>query len=172
MLITRIVIIVALLGLGACASSPKYTAADRAGAYGHESRKLGDDRYRVNFNGGRRADLEQVRDFALLRAAEITLAEGHDWFQIVDRETATVETAEPRSGFAYERAYAVDRSCGLVSCSRRVRPVTYTRFDIDTRPDDPRHSHSIEIVMGSGEVPDDGHFYDAREVARSIYASL
>jgi len=172
MLITRIVILTALLSLGACASAPSYVAADSADDYGYNSRKISDNRYRVNFNGGRRADLQDTRDFALLRAAELTLAEGYDWFQIVDRESASTEIREPRVGLGYERAYYVERKCGLVSCSRSVRPATYTRMDFDTSRPQTSHSHSLEIVMGKGEAPEDGNYYDARSVVKAIYHAM
>ena len=174
MLITRIVFVAALLSLGACASSPKYVAADGAYDYGHQSRQIAENRYRVNFNGGQRASLQDTRDFALLRAAELTLAEGNDWFQVIDRETATTETRdrEPRVGFGYERAWTVRESCGVLSCTRSTRPASYARFDYDTRRPAESHSHSIEIVMGKGKVPEDGHYYDAREVVKSLYNAI
>jgi hypothetical protein len=176
MFITRIVLIVALFTLGACASSPKYVAADKATQYGHYSYKIGENRYRVNFTGNRRASLQDTRDFALLRAAELTLAEGNDWFQIVDRETATTETEAPvRSGFGIERAYYVEDRCGLISCSRSVRPTsyaTYASMDFDAGRSQTSHSHSLEILMGKGEVPEDGNYYDAQSVVKAIYQTM
>ena len=172
MLITRIVIITALLTLGACASSPNYVAADSADDYGHYSRKISENRYRVNYNGNSRANFQDTRDFALLRAAELTLAEGHDWFQIVDRESATTETREPSVGFAYERANYVQKSCGLLSCTRNARPATYSRMDFDTKRPKTSHSHSLEIVLGKGKIPQDGNYYDAKDVMKSIYDTM
>ncbi len=169
MLITRIVFAATLLTLGACASSPKYVAADSADDYGHYSRKISENRYRVNFNGNRRANLQDTRDFALLRAAELTLSNGYEWFQIVDRESATTETREPRAGFGYERAYYVQRSCGLLSCTQTTRPTTYSRMEFDSSRPKTRHSHSLEIVMGKGEVPEDGNYYDAESVVKTLY---
>lgn len=172
MLITRIVFLTALLTLGACASSPRYVAADSANDYGYSSRKISENRYRVNFNGNHRADLQDTRDFALLRAAELTLAEGYDWFQIVDRESATTETREPRAGFGFERAYYVQKSCGVLSCTESVRPATYARMDFDSNHPKQSHSHSLEIVMGKGEVPEDGNYYNAKDVENSIYQTM
>jgi hypothetical protein len=34
------------------------------------------------------------------------------------------------------------------------------------------HSHSLEIVMGKGEVPEDGNYYDAQSVVKSIYRTM
>lgn len=176
MFITRIVIISALLTLGACASSPQYTAADNADDYGHYSRKIAEDRYRVNFNGNSRTNYQDTRDFALLRAAELTLTEGYEWFQVVDRESATTEThvREPQVGFGYERATYVEQRCSLIGCSQRTRPTTaaYTSMHIDSRRAETSHRHSLEIKMGKGEMPDDGHYYDAESVVQSIYRSM
>ena len=172
MLITRIVLITALLTLGACASSPTYVAADSAEAYGHYIRKISENRYRVNFNGHRRANFQDTRDFALLRAAELTLAEGYDWFQIVDRESATTQTRKPSVGFGYERAFYQEERCGLLSCTRSVRPATYSRMELNTSRPETSHSHSLEIVMGNGKVPVDGNYYDAKSVMKSIYHTM
>ena len=174
MLLTRIVLIAALFGLTACASSPRYVAADSADDYGHFSRKISDNRYRVNFNGSRYTNLQDTRDYALLRAAELTLAKSYEWFRIVDRETATTETVShrPRTGFGYERAWYEDRRCGLMGCTRYDRPARYATWSIDSGHPAERHTHSIEIVMGKGETPEDGNYYDARDVVNTIYERM
>lgn len=168
MSITRIVVLSALLTLAGCASSPRYVEADSADDYGHYARKISENRYRVNFNGSRRTNLQDTRDFALLRAAELTLAEGNDWFQIVDRETATIESKEPETGFGYQRAWYVQRNCGLVGCTESVRPATHATWRIDSGREVQRHSHSIEIVMGKGKMPGNGNYYDAQDVKDAL----
>ena len=174
MMFIRILLMATLCTLGACASSPRYVAADSASDYGYYARKISENRYRVNYNGSRRTHLQDTRDFALLRAAEITLSEGYEWFQVVDRETATTETREPRAGigFGYERAWYTNRDCSLLACSQHTRPVTYARWTADSRRPETRHSHSLEIVMGKGKMPEDGHYYDAKEVTKAIYAAI
>ncbi len=171
MSITRIVVITATLALAACASSPRYVAADSATDYGYYSRKISENRYRVNFNGNRSTSLEDTRDYALLRAAQLTLEHDYEWFRIVDRETSTTESREPHSEIGYERAYYVQDSCGLLTCTRSVRPATFTHMEFDASRPETRHSQSIEILMGKGTPPEDGDFYNARDVVKSIYAS-
>ncbi|MDX1515211.1 MAG: hypothetical protein R3288_00145 [Woeseiaceae bacterium] len=173
MFITRIVVIALFLSLGACASSPNYVAADSADDYGHFSRKISENRYRVHYNGNRRTSFQDTRDYALLRAAELTLAEGYDWFEIVDRESLTHESRrEPETRFGYERAYYVNENCTLTGCTRRVHPTTYARMDFDTGRPETRHTHSLEIVMGEGELPDSGTAYDAQQVVKAIYRAM
>lgn len=176
---TRIVTVAFLMtlvvSLGACASSPAYVAADDAGDYGYYSDRIAGNRHRVNFNGNRHTSFQDTRNYALLRAAELTLAEGYDWFEIVDRESLTTEAAhrtEPGAGVAFEQRWYVRDECGLLTCTRRVYPASYssTRFEFDASRPVTRHSYSIEIVLGKGDEPDDGRAYDARDVMRTIYA--
>ena len=171
MFINRWVIVIAALVLGACAGSPDYRAADRPQDRGYYTQKITGDRYRVVYNGGRRSGLEETRDFALLRAAEVTVREGYDWFEIVDRDTHTrTNAAGPRAGVGYERAYFVARECGLLGCTSHVRPATYTRWEVASSHDVERHSHSIEVKLGKGALPADGRGYDAKSVIASVSA--
>lgn len=170
----RIAIVAVALGLAACAStSPKYLPADSADGAGHYSTKLADDRYRVVYNGDPRTGRNTTRDYALLRASEITLREGYDWFRVVDRETVTETTERAGSGVSYERAYVEETSCGLLGCTRRSRPTTRAGMEIESgRPVTTTYSHALEIVMGRGELPADGDYYDAREVSKSLIDSI
>lgn len=169
---TRIVLIAALLALTGCASSPRYVAADSASDHGYYTRQISENRYRVNYNGSRRTGLQDTRDYALLRAAEITLAHNYEWFEVVDREAATTAAREPHAevGFGYERAYYTERNCGLLGCSQRTRPVTYSTWSIDSHSHhaETRHSYSLEILMGKGKMPQDGRYYDAEQVKKSL----
>lgn len=171
---SKFALILAMFALGACASNPKYVPADDADDYGHYSTKLDENRYRIVFNGRRTTSLNTTRDYALLRAAELTMQEGNDWFRIVDRETYTDRNAsEPAIGVSYQRAYYVEQSCGLLACSRTIRPRDYGYMQVDTSRPQTVHSHSLEIVMGSGAMPaDGGNYYDASAVAKSLWASM
>ena len=173
MFYSRIALIAIVFGLGACASTQEYAPADNADDYGHYSSKLGENRYRIVFNGGRSTGPNTTRDYALLHAAELTLREGNDWFEIVDRETATTHGSRPTTGFTYERAYYMERSCGLLGCTRSTRPWTAARMEMDTGRSSTKYSHVLEIVMGKGEIPaDGGNYYEAASVASSLVASM
>ena len=73
------------LTLAACASQPAYRAAENGG-YGYSETKLTDTQYRVYFKG-KGSDKTKAMDYAMLRAAEVTLNEGYDWFVVANRET-------------------------------------------------------------------------------------
>jgi hypothetical protein len=170
-------LIVIMLGLGACASNPKYVPADDADDYGHYTTKLDENRYRIVFNGGPRTSLNTTRDYALLRAAELTMQEGYDWFEIVDRETSSNSrggrSLEPAMGFGYERAYYVEESCGLLACTRSTRPRNYGYMEVTNARKETVHSQTLEILMGTGEIPArGGNYYNASSVAKSLWESM
>jgi len=170
--IIHITTILITLLLGACAAAPDYVPADDASDYGHYSTRLGEDRYRVVFNGKRSTSLETTRNYAMLRAAELTLAEGNDWFQVVDRETTSLQSSDPAAAFRYERANFVERNCGVLSCTQSVRPAYSAGVGIDNRSPETRYSHALEIVMGKGPMPAGGACYDADELTHSLWASM
>jgi hypothetical protein len=168
-----IALIAIVLGLGGCASTPKYAPADSADDYGHYSSKLEENRYRIVYNGRPSTGPTTTRDYALLHAAELTLREGYDWFEIVDREMATSHTREPSAGFAYERPYYVEHSCGLLACTRSVHPMTGGRMQVDSGRSQTKYSYVLEIVVGKGEMPEKGgNYYEAAPIASSLIASL
>jgi hypothetical protein len=169
----RIALIATMATLCGCASGPEYTRANSADDYGYHSSKLNGDRYRIVYNGGSSAGPHTARDYAMLHAGELTLREGYDWFRIVDRETVAVEKARPATGVSYERAYYVQRSCGLLACSRSVRPWTTARMDVDSGRSRATYSHALEIVMGKGELPaDGGDYYEAAPLVDSLLDSI
>lgn len=174
-LYARAIWLLAAVALSGCASSPQYVAADDAGDFGHYSTKLADNRYRVVYNGNNRIDLNKTKDYALLRAAELTLQEGYSWFEVVDRATTTKERSSdrPHSGAGVERSYEVQRSCGLLGCTERVRPTTTVGMHVETGRAEEKHSYALEILMGNGEMPEKGgNYYDASSVTKSIWERM
>lgn len=169
----RIATIIAGLVLGACASQSAYTPADSADDYGYYSTALGDDRYRITFNGNSSTGQNTVTDFALLRAAELTSEQGKDWFHIVEQETNTVEKSAPGAGVSHHSAPVVERDCGLLGCTSTVRPSTQTSIGVDTATTRTTYSVSLEIVMGRNPIPkSDGRYYDAETLMQTLWAAM
>jgi opacity protein-like surface antigen len=76
----------AALSLAACATAPTvYQPATGPSGIGYSEYRIEPGRYRVMFQGGSSASPEQVTDLAILRAADLALADGYDWFRISDR---------------------------------------------------------------------------------------
>ena len=156
----RLLLTVALCaGLSACASAPTvYTAANGPEAVGFSSYRIEPGRYRVTFRGGPGGSPEQVADYALLRAADIALADGYDWFRVSDRMMRQAGGGNgPRvslgtGGGSYGRGGGVGIGLG-------------TSFDLGGGPS---LAQTIEVVMGKGEKPPGADVYDARGVRSAI----
>ncbi|WIY68584.1 hypothetical protein KB221_10840 [Aquidulcibacter paucihalophilus] len=73
------------LALSACASLAPYGAQMGPGGQGYAEQRIESNRFRVTYNGVGAPG--PVMDMALLRAAELTTAEGYDWFEVTQRWT-------------------------------------------------------------------------------------
>lgn len=146
--------------LAACASAPTVYRAQQGSPtdVGYSEYRLEAGRYRVTFQGGPGAKEAQVADYALLRAAELALRDGYDWFRIADRSTNV-------SG--YDRGPRVSVGGGSASFGRRssVGVGVGTSFNLGPGP---AVSRSIEVVFGRGPTPRDRDAYDAREIVKTI----
>ena len=154
--------------LAGCSSKTAYAPAETAEDYGYYSTKISDNRYRIGFNGNTSTSQNTVKDYALLRAAELTLQEGGSWFQVVDR-TSDKQTRHTPGHTEVTRTDVIERDCGLLSCETRRRPAYTTTVSVDSGTERNKYSSSLEIVIGSGEKPSsDGQYYDAKQLASTL----
>lgn len=149
--------------LAACATTPTvYGPARGAGAVGFSDMRIEKDRYRVTFQGGPGAPAAQVEDYVLLRAAQITLDSGYDWFRVVGR------TGSSRGGGGGSgSSVSIGGGSGGYGRGGGVGVGVGTTFDLSGGPS---LSSSIEIVLGRGPRPGEPNVYDARDVSRTIGA--
>lgn len=82
-----IVATLATLWLAACASGPVYKPKGPGEYSGYTDERLAENRYRVTFSGNSGTPREQVEDFLLRRAAEVTLQSGFTHFVFDTRDT-------------------------------------------------------------------------------------
>lgn len=151
-------VLIALL-LGACASTPTlYQPAAGPNAVGFSDMRIETDRFRVTFRGGPGAPPEQVADLALLRAADLALEQGFDWFRVTDRYT---RTAAPNGG------PRVSVGTGSASFGRHSAfgLGLGTSFNLGGGPS---LAQTIEVLMGRGAAPRDPNVYVARDVRRML----
>jgi hypothetical protein len=103
----------ALFALSACATSTPYqpeTPGQRIHG-GYSEQRLGDNRFRVTFDGNTLTSRERVEGYMLYRAAELTVQNGYDWFRVVDRlterdrRTYTEPSYRPWYGYGAWRPY-------------------------------------------------------------------
>jgi hypothetical protein len=79
------VVVLALL-LVSCAAAPTpYQAAQNG--FGYSEQQIEKNRYRISFAGNSATSRQTVENYLLYRAAELTVQTGHDWFEVVDRNT-------------------------------------------------------------------------------------
>ena len=101
----------------------------------------------------------QVEDYALLRAADITVRDGYDWFRVVDSRGGMIAGRGPYVGvggggasFGRHSSVGVGVSVGGIDLSGG-----------------PQLSRTLEIVMGRGPKPaGDVNAFDAREVINNL----
>jgi hypothetical protein len=134
---------------------------------------LGGDRYLVGYNGNSTMSENLVKDYALFRAAELTMQQGKDWFQVVERQATAVERPGRSSVVRHDRDYVIERNCGLLGCSSSMRPVMHTTVGVDSATGRTTWRSRLEIVMGTGPVPGgSGSYYDADTLMRSLMAAM
>ena len=80
--------IAALTGCTTATPYQPYRAGDLSAAHGgYSEQRLGADRFLVRFHGNELTSRERVEGYMLYRAAELTLQNGYDSFEIVERHT-------------------------------------------------------------------------------------
>lgn len=160
------------LVVGCASSSTQYVMAEDEGDYGYAERKLTETRYRVSFTGNSRTPIELVQDYALLRAAELTVQKNHDWFEVADR-TVTPEVSPDNVGaeVAISSGAPTHTRCGLLGCSTTRYSPAFAVETVEFPERRQRYTTSIEVVMGSGPS-EPTRAYDAREVIESVRENI
>ncbi|CAN5526268.1 hypothetical protein BH10PSE4_BH10PSE4_36430 [soil metagenome] len=145
--------------LTGCATSPTLYAPQAAPrAAGYSEYRLEAGRYRVTFQGNPGAPVNQVSDYALLRAAELTLRDGYDWFRVADRVTQ-------QTGSGGNSSISIGGGSGGYGRRSAVGVGLGTSFNLGPGP---ALSSSMEVVFGKGQRPRDADTYDARDIVRTV----
>ena len=161
MFLSRLVFVCVVgLGLASCASSPSYGPAEGPGDAGYSQQLLEPGRYRVTYRGG---SPEEVRDLALYRAAELTLSNGFEWFQVVSSSGGVEEakSSGPRISVG-----------GGGSIGGRSRGGVGIGLGFPIGGSSGSAVEVIEILMGTGPKPDDPNAYSASALSQSLRPPL
>ena len=160
----------AALALSACATATPYGPAGEGSRYGYSDIRVDSNRFRVSFAGNSVTSREQVEMGLLLRAAELTLEGGHDWFATVNRATERdVRYSASPDPFYYDR-YGPYWGPSWRYYRRGFWSPWNDPFgpSMDIREID-RYEATAEIVVGSGPKPaGDPNAFDAREVVQNL----
>ncbi|MEQ7155655.1 CC0125/CC1285 family lipoprotein [Brevundimonas aurifodinae] len=162
-MIRPLMIAASALSLAACASLAPYGPQAGPGGQGYAEQRIESDRYRVTYNGVGAPG--PVADLALLRAADLTLEQGYDWFEVTQRYV----DGRPDSAGGFRPSVSV----GYGSTSGRYGGYRYsgssTGVGVGLNFSGPSPTSTmLEVRMGSGPVPDRGEAYDAREVRSAL----
>lgn len=172
---SALIALMAPLLLAACASQTPYKPASKADTYGYTETRLTGDHYRVAFSGNASTPADTTRDFALLRAAELTLQNGNDWFQLISRSTdKKTQTSGLDSGPDFVPQQTVYQRCGLLRCDTVVTttPGYVGGFDSGTTTTSNTYTSEVEIAMGKNPMPTTAESYDARQMVASLRRML
>ncbi len=99
------------LGLAGCETATPYQPLTKGSsvAGGFTDQQLDADHFRVTFQGNSLTDRATVETYLLYRAAELTVNQGFDWFEMVDRHTdkdkKTYIDSDPFYGPGYAYGY-------------------------------------------------------------------
>jgi hypothetical protein len=165
--------ILALSGaLAACETATPYQPLTSSGtqAGGYSELKIEADRWRVSFQGNSLTSRQTVESYLLYRAAELTVAQGFDWFETADRHTDKhVESWVDPDPFLYGAGWhPYWRYYGGRRGWRGWDPYLGDPFfDVHTVE---QYQASSEIVMGHGPKPaGDKRALDAHEVLANLH---
>lgn len=155
-------LLLSALALAACASTPVYGPAARAGASGYSERQIENDRFYITYNAPNGADAQLLQDYALLRAADITIEHGRDWFWVDRRalDENPYQRSGPQVGLSVGGASFGGHSATGVGVG--------LSFPLGGGGAQRAHSATIEMRLGSGPKPDQPNAFDARATAANL----
>jgi hypothetical protein len=144
------------LALVACATPPTPFAAAGPQGIGYSELRIEQNRYRVTWRGTDHPGAPG-EDLALLRAADLALANGYDWFRVVSRNDTAAQSRGPTlslgtGGADYGRHSAVGLGIG-------------TSFNLGGPP---LRAVTLEVLMEKGTPPHEAGAYDAHDAAKTI----
>lgn len=158
----QLVFALGALSLAACATTPVYGPASKEGAMGYTSQQIEAGRHRIAYTD---PDPAKARNLALLRASEITLMEGKDWFEV------TSEYVDTEAGRSSGSSISIGGSTGSYGRSSSVG--VGVGFGIPLGGGSSGKTTAVlEIVTGAGPKPDKATVYDARSVDMNLRGQL
>lgn len=91
----RLIFVAATVAVSACQTAmPSYQAASGPNDVGYFSAPADESRHTVTYTGAKGMTPAQVAEFALLRAAELTLASGQEWFAVLHSTSRQVQAGD------------------------------------------------------------------------------
>ena len=158
-MIRTALIAAAALSLGACASLQPYGPAQSQSGQGYAEQRIEANRYRITYRGVGAPG--PVADLALRRAAELTLANGDEWFEVTQRWI----DGRPDSAGGVRPSVSI----GAGSSSYGPYRSSGVGVGVGLNFSGPAATATVmEIVTGRGQRPDRTTVYGARDVLETL----
>jgi len=155
----RLIILATAIALGACAAvGPTAYGPANSKGFGYEESRIESDRYRITYRGSGGMLPEQVEDYAMLRAGELALQNGYEWFRVVARDISR----DQRGGVT------LGAGVGTGSYSRRSSVGVGVGGNFGKIGARDYFTVRLEILMGAGDAPDEDQAYDASSIVSAI----
>lgn len=155
----------ALALVAACSTATPYAPTSEAGGYGFSEQRIESNRYRVTFRGNSLTSREQVENYLLYRAAELTLQNGYDYFTMVKDDTEK-STSYRNIGGPDVNYYGYGRPFPYYGYGWGWGP---SEFDLRETS---RYTAIAYILMGRGPKPADPASYNASEVQANLRSTI
>ncbi len=153
----------AAFALASCATPTPYGPAQVNG-YGFREQRVESNRYIVTYSGNSATPQDAVGDAALRRAADLTLQEQYEWFEVVSRSD---DQAMRRGGSGLSVGVGGASGGGGSSIGTSVG----LSFPLGGGGGGGASSTQLEILMGRGERPARPTVYDALAVSTNLAAA-
>lgn len=153
-----ILLLLPLLALAACATVTPYQPL--AQGLGYAEQRIESNRYRVSYTASARTPRQAVDDYLLYRAAELTLANGHDWFVMLGKSMPAV--TERGSGM----------SVGLGGYGGGGRGGVSIGLGTGIGDGPPWQAYADIVTYAGAKPADDPAAFDARAVRDSLAPRL
>ena len=157
--LTLLTLAASALALSACASLAPYGPQMGPNGQGYAEQRIESNRWRVTYRGVGAPG--PVADMALLRAADLTVQNGFDWFEVTQRWT------DGRRDSAGGVRPSVSIGAGSSRYGRYSSSGVGVGVGLNLSGPQPT-STALEVVMGNGPRPDRPEAYDARDVQRTL----
>ena len=147
--------IAAILLLAGCSSAPKNFGPAYNSDFGYRNTQIQSDRFRISYTS---RDAYQSRDFALLRAAQITENEGYSHFKIIGGET-------------YDNgpnAIATHLGIGLGGGRYNRSGINVGVHDVARTLEGQKVTETIEVILLSSAPANDPNVFSAKSVLKNI----
>lgn len=152
------------LSLAACATAaPPYAASTSPGRPGYSDLRIEQNRFRVTYRAPGGADARLIENYALRRAAQVTLENGDEWFIVDHRNFEPAGRSGPSLSLGVGGG-SFGRSSGVgVGASVGV--------PLGGGGDTRAAAAILDIRTGRGPRPEGPNVYNAADLARTLGAT-